>query len=108
MMYKVQVTDCNTNKVVKEIEAANLCTAERVENGLNINLNHMQYFTRIKESQAMKPTNELRFVIRKLHPEQPTDVTTVRILQQKWAVFNQNIIVEQEWRDVPLYAKEQQ
>lgn len=49
MSYKVQVIDCNTNKVVKEIECESLRAAERVENGLNINLNHMQYFTTIKE-----------------------------------------------------------
>jgi len=49
MTYKVQVIDAETDEVVKEIETANLRTAERVENGLNINLNHMQYFTRIEE-----------------------------------------------------------
>ena len=49
MTYKVQVVDAETDEVVKEIEAANLRTAERVENGLNINLNHMRYFTRIEE-----------------------------------------------------------
>ena len=49
--YKVQVVDANTNEVVKEFEAANLRTAEQVDDGLNINLNHMQYFTKIVETK---------------------------------------------------------
>ena len=55
----------------------------------------------------MKATNELRFVERTIiHSTQPA--STVRILQQKWAVFNQNIIVEQEWRDVPIEKEPKQ
>jgi hypothetical protein len=55
----------------------------------------------------MKPTNELRFVERELQTPHPTyaNVTKteiVHILQQKWAVHNQNIVVGYEWRDVPL------
>ena len=49
MIYKVEVIDADTDEVVKVIEAANMRTAERVEDGLNINLNHMRYFTRIVE-----------------------------------------------------------
>ena len=60
MAYKVQVIDADTDEVVKEIEAANLRTAERVENGLNINLNHMRYFTRIEESKTWPTTQSLR------------------------------------------------
>lgn len=49
MTYRVEVVDANTDEVVKTIEAASLRTAERIEDGMNINLNHMQYFTRIVE-----------------------------------------------------------
>lgn len=60
----------------------------------------------------MKPTNELRFVIRKLHPEEPTDATTVRILQQKWIGEDHENQAAQEylskWRDVPIEKETKQ
>ena len=47
--YKIQVVDTETDEIVKTLEAHNLRTAERVDDGLNINLNHMKFFTRIVE-----------------------------------------------------------
>ena len=53
--YKVEVVDAETNEVVKTLETANLRTAERVEDGMNINMNHMRYFTRIVEPTEPTP-----------------------------------------------------
>ena len=47
--YKIQVVDAETGEIVKTLEAHNLRTAERIDDGLNINLNHMKFFTRIVE-----------------------------------------------------------
>jgi len=56
----------------------------------------------------MKPTNELRFVERFVPSTMYGEniATRARILQQKWARFNQNIIVEHEWRDVPTVKED--
>ena len=48
-VYKVQVIKAESGEVVKEIEAANLRAAELIEDVLNINLNHMYFFTSIQE-----------------------------------------------------------
>lgn len=49
----------------------------------------------------MTPINELRFVERKntqvFGVGHKWDVPTVKVLQQKWQLFN-----EYEWRDVPV------
>ena len=50
-IYCIEVVEAETDEVVKTIEAANLRTAERTEDGMNINLNHMQFFTRIREKE---------------------------------------------------------
>lgn len=47
--YKIEVVDAFNGDVVKTLETANLRTAERVERGLNINLNHEKFYTRIVE-----------------------------------------------------------
>ena len=48
-LYFVEVVDAESNEVIKTLELANLRTAEKVEDGMNINLDHARYFTRVKE-----------------------------------------------------------
>lgn len=43
----IEVVDETTNSVVKAIDCASQRQADRIEAGLNINLNHELYFTRI-------------------------------------------------------------
>ena len=45
--YRVEVVDETTGDVVKAIPCTSQRQAERVEGGININLNHERYFTRI-------------------------------------------------------------
>jgi hypothetical protein len=52
--YKVNVIDARTGVVVKTLETASKRAAERIENGLNINMNHEHYFTEIEEPGAAK------------------------------------------------------
>lgn len=47
----------------------------------------------------MTPTPELRWVERELpYPE----VRTVKVLQQKWQHKDYPVVIETEWRDVPV------
>ena len=45
--FTVEVVEYATGKVVKSISVAGNTAANRVDGGLNINLNHEKYFTRI-------------------------------------------------------------
>lgn len=45
--YKIKVIKADTGEVVKTLEAVTERAAERVERGLNINMNH-DYFTEIE------------------------------------------------------------
>ena len=47
---KVQIVEYKTDKVIKDIEVPTERQAEKVECGININLNHDEYFTRIVPS----------------------------------------------------------
>lgn len=44
---KVRIIELKTGNIVKEIEAGLERDAERVERGLNINLNHNKFYTEI-------------------------------------------------------------
>ena len=46
--YKIKVIEANTGEVVKTLEATTERSAERVERGLSINLNHSDYYTVIE------------------------------------------------------------
>ena len=46
--YKIKVIEANTGEVVKTLEATTERSAERVERGLSINLNHADYYTVIE------------------------------------------------------------
>jgi hypothetical protein len=46
---KVLIKKFEDNSTVKVIECNNLRSAELVEKGLNINLNHDEYYTEIEE-----------------------------------------------------------
>jgi len=50
-MKTVQVVEYKTDKVVHEIDVAEKSTRmiDKIDSGLNINLNHDLYYTRIKE-----------------------------------------------------------
>jgi len=56
----------------------------------------------------MTPTAELRFVEReaKRVTDNKTYTVVVRILQQKWRHKDWPIVIETEWRDVPLEKEE--
>ena len=49
---KVQIVEYKTDKVIKDIEVPTERQAEKVESGININLNHDEYFTRIIPSST--------------------------------------------------------
>lgn len=51
MNWKVEVVEWTTNKVVKTFKADSENKASRIDNGLNINLNHEAFFTRIVPPQ---------------------------------------------------------
>lgn len=46
--YKVKVIKTDTGEVVKTLEAVTERAAERIERGLNINMNHADYYTVIE------------------------------------------------------------
>ena len=46
--YKIKVIKADTGEVVKTLEAATERAAERIDRGLNINLNHADYYTMIE------------------------------------------------------------
>ena len=46
--YKIKVIKADTGEVVKTLEATTERTAERIDNGLNINMNHADYYTVIE------------------------------------------------------------
>ncbi|MFF2532352.1 hypothetical protein ACFVS2_25920 [Brevibacillus sp. NPDC058079] len=48
-MPKVVIKEYDTNVVVKEISCDSQREAEKVENGVNRNLNHDQFYTDIEE-----------------------------------------------------------
>ena len=48
----VEIVQTKTGEVVQTIEAGSYRSAERVERGVNINLNHNEYHTRIAEVDA--------------------------------------------------------
>ena len=50
--YKVKVIKADTGEVVKTLEAATERAAERIERGLNINMNHADYYTVIEPPKA--------------------------------------------------------
>ena len=46
--YKIKVIKTDTGEVVKTLETVTERAAERIERGLNINLNHADYYTVIE------------------------------------------------------------
>ncbi|WP_294636575.1 hypothetical protein [uncultured Aquabacterium sp.] len=54
--HQVQVIDYQTGEVVERIDAESARQAERIDAGLNINLNHECFYTRIV-SLEKEPTN---------------------------------------------------
>ena len=50
----IEVVDETTNSVVKSFDCASQRQADRIEAGLNINLNHERFFTRIVSQGAPK------------------------------------------------------
>lgn len=48
-MIKIQVIYAETDEVVKELEATSKRDAEKIEDGLNRQLNHEKYYTQIVE-----------------------------------------------------------
>ena len=52
--YKIKVIKADTGEVVKTLETATERSAERVERGLSINLNHSDYYTVIEPPKDTK------------------------------------------------------
>ena len=48
-MFYVEIVEYGNEEVVKVVEAINEKQAKKVERGMNINLNHEEFFTRIVE-----------------------------------------------------------
>jgi len=46
--YEVQVCECRGDVVVKRILCDSMDKAEKVDDGININLNHVKYYTMIE------------------------------------------------------------
>lgn len=56
--YRVEVVDSDTLEVVKTLHVYGLRQAQKTEDGMNRNLNHSRYFTRIiaeKVAEGAKP-----------------------------------------------------
>lgn len=49
MKYLIEIVETETDEVVETMEATSERTAEKIERGVNINLNHEDYHTRIVE-----------------------------------------------------------
>ena len=52
MSHIVKVINAETGEVVKEVECESERQAERMDDGLNINLNHQQFYTLIEKREA--------------------------------------------------------
>jgi len=52
MTYKIEVIDAISEKVVQTFETSTLRAAERIDSGLNINLDHVNFYTRIVDKRA--------------------------------------------------------
>lgn len=46
----VQIIEYKTNEVVEEIKCKNQRDADRVDRGININLNHDEFYTMIQDT----------------------------------------------------------
>lgn len=51
MKYIVQIIEHRTEKVIKEIECPTERKAEKIDDGVNINLNHENYYTKIRKDK---------------------------------------------------------
>ena len=51
MKYLIEIVETETGEVVETMEATSERTAEKIERGVNINLNHEDYHTRIVEEE---------------------------------------------------------
>jgi hypothetical protein len=47
MRYHVEIVSYATGEVVKRLKASSERQAEKVDRGININLNHDEYYTRV-------------------------------------------------------------
>lgn len=52
--YQVEVIDYTTGKCIKTIPCESERAADRVDRGVQINLNHERYYTRIAKAQGAK------------------------------------------------------
>ena len=50
--YYVEIVSFETEEVVKRMGPHGLRTAERIERGASINLNHEEYFTRVVDEEG--------------------------------------------------------
>lgn len=50
--WRVEVVEFATEAVVKSIDCASERSADKVDRGVNINLNHERFFTRVVSSDA--------------------------------------------------------
>jgi hypothetical protein len=50
-MFSVNIIEIETDSLIETIPAPSERAAERIERGININLNHDKYYTEIKEQE---------------------------------------------------------
>lgn len=61
MKKNIEIVEFETGKVVESIDVSNKSfkTIERIERGININLNHNSYYTRVKTELIDKLKKEI-------------------------------------------------
>ena len=55
--FKIHVVCVETGETVKTLGAATERSADRIERGLNINLNHTDYYTRVERPEQKEQSN---------------------------------------------------
>jgi hypothetical protein len=57
----IEVVDYKTKKVIHRMDVSSKSerSVERIEDGLNINLNHDKYFSRVQESEEALPIGNI-------------------------------------------------
>lgn len=50
MGWQVEIRDIDTDEIIEVIECSGERSAERVENGVNINLNKEKYYTEVSQN----------------------------------------------------------
>lgn len=50
-MFEIKIKEHSTGETIEVISSASLHSAEKIDRGININLNHDKYYTEIEEAK---------------------------------------------------------